>query len=115
MNQTLEGIAGSTFLNTGGHFWLAEKDGEVLGYILARVTKDIDNSLTYWVNQAWAAKEVRGTPVVKEWWSQVKEEARRCFCKHLVIVSSRNSRAYERWNGNGMKQYATLLMEDLED
>jgi len=112
-NQTLESIANMTFLGGQGNFWLAEYQGEVAGYVIARFTKDIDGKLTYWVSQAWASQIFRGQPLVKEWWSVIKEHATKHFCKHLVVVSSRNSKAYERWFGSGIKEYATLMMEDL--
>jgi len=110
--QTIESIAASTFLNKGGDFWLAEHDKEVAGYVMANVIKDSDQ-LTYWVNQAYVAKDFRSTPVVKEWWNDIKHHAKRHFCKKLVIVSSRSSKAYERWFATGMKEYAVLMSEEL--
>ena len=113
--QTLESIANASFLGGNGNFWLAEDNGEVAAYVLARVVKDIDNKLTYWVSQAWVSPIYRGKKVVKdEWWRDIKNHAKKHFCKHLVIVSSRNAKAYERWFGSGIKEYAKLMMEDLE-
>lgn len=113
-NQTIESIANATFLNGGGDFWLAEDNGKVAIYLLARVTKDIDNSLTYWVNQAWVHPNWRGHRVVKDWWEEIRKQAKRYFCKHLVIVSSRNPKAYSRFLGHGLEEYATLMMENLD-
>jgi len=110
--QTLETIANATFLGAGD-FWLATNNKEVAGYVIARTVKDIDNRLTYWVSQAWTHKDFRAKPIVKEWWSVIKKHATEHFCKHLVIVSSRNPKAYERWFGTGMKEYAVQMMEDL--
>lgn len=112
-NQTIEAIANSTFMGGQGDVWMAENNGEVAAYVIARFIKEIDGKLTYWVSQAWVNKIYRGQPVVKEWWDVIKAHATRHFCKHLVIVSSRNPKAYERWFGTGMKEYATLMMEDL--
>ena len=111
--QTLETIANSTFLNGAGNVWMATNEGEVVVYIIARTVKEIDNKLTYWVSQAWVHKDFRGKPIVKEWWANLKDYAKKHFCEHLVIVSSRNPKAYTRWFGTDMKEYATLMMEDL--
>lgn len=113
-NQTIESIANATFLKGNGDFWLAEDEEGVAAYLLAHVTKDIDNRLTYWVGQSWVRKDYRGNPLVKDWWEDVRKEAKRKFCSHLVIVSSRNPRAYERFLGHGMEEYASLLMENLD-
>lgn len=112
-NQTIESIANATYLKGNGDFWLAEDNG-VAAYILAHVTKDIDNRLTYWIGQAYVRKDYRGDSLVKEWWEDVRQEAKSKFCRHLVIVSSRNPRAYERFLGHGMEHYADLLMENLD-
>jgi hypothetical protein len=115
VNQTLESIATATFLKGNNDFWLAHEDGEVKAYTIAHVTKSVDNKMTYWVNQSYVDKSLRGNSIVKEWWEKIRIHAKKCFCEHIVIVSSRTPEAYERFLGNGLKAYATLLMEDLED
>ena len=111
--QTLESIASATFLNNGGDFWLLLENGVVKGYLLARITKDIDNTLTYWISQSWVHKSMRGDPEVKNCWETVRKRALECFCKHIVIVSSRSTRAYCRFLGHGMHLYSALLKEDI--
>lgn len=109
--QTLEAIAQATYLNGGGEFWLGTIDGAPVIYILAHVGKDMDSRLTYHVNQAWVRRDYRANPVVKEWWEAVRQRAKDLMCGHLVITSSRNWKAYERFLGHGLKLYATLLKE----
>lgn len=112
-SNTLEAIAGHTYLGGHGDFWLATFGEKVVVYGLAIVTKDIDQKLVYHISQMWVAKEFRGKPIVKDWWEQIRQRAKDCFCKHLMITSSRNSKAYIRFLGNGMHEYATLLKEEI--
>jgi hypothetical protein len=96
-----------------GDFWLCVEDGEVMGYMLGHVTHDVDNSLTYWLAQCWAHPSKRGTPLVKEWWQQIRTKAKDYFCKHIVVVSGRGTDAYCRFLGTGWHEYARLLKEDI--
>lgn len=112
-NQTLEGIANATFLNRGGDFWLAQDGENVAAYLLGSVSRDIDGTLVYWLSQAWVDKKFRRNPCVKEWWADVREQAKSYLCRHIVIVSARGDAAYCRWLGNGMHLYAHLLKEDI--
>ena len=111
--QTLEAIAQTTHLNGAGDFWLATCKGRVLVYGLAHIAKDLDQKLCYHISQMWVAKEYRGSPIVKEWWEQIRQRAKDLFCKHLVIVSSRSPKAYMRFLGHGMHPYAFMLKEEL--
>lgn len=116
-NQTIESIASATIFspnNDSRQFWIITGDNqEVLAYYLAHVSKDIDNKLCYWITQAWAHPSIRGTKMIKEGWGQIRDEAKRLLCKHIVIPSSRNPKAYCRFLGKGWHQYATLLKEDI--
>lgn len=111
--QTLNGIANSTVLHGQGDFWLGTCDGKVYDYVIGRVVCDIDNRLTYWVNQAWVHKDFRGTPTVKRDWEMVRKRAKDAMCSHITIVSSRSTKAYLRWLGSAWDVYATILKEDL--
>jgi len=112
--QTLQMIANATFLKKDGDFWLAENDdGKCGGYLLARFVMDIDNSLCYWVSQAYVSKEHRGKKTL-DGFKTVREHAKKNFAKHIVAVSGRhNTEAYCRLLGKGYHKYATLLKEDL--
>lgn len=110
--QTLESIANATVLNGAGEFWLGAIDTRLVIYILAFLSQDIDQKLTYHVNQAWVSKDQRGQPWVKWAWQRIRQRAKDCFCSHLVITSSRGFRAYERFLP-GMKYYSAILKEDL--
>lgn len=112
-NQTIEGIASATFLNRGGDFWLSHEDGEVVAYLLATVSRDIDGAFTYWISQAWVDRKYRGNKAVKEWWLNVREQAKKYLCRHIVVVAGRSDKAYCRWLGNGLHHYASLLKEDI--
>ncbi len=96
-----------------GDFWLCEEDGEVMGYMLGHVTHEVDNQLTYWLAQAWVHPSKRHTPVVKQWWQQIREQAKKYLCRHIVVVSGRGTEAYCRFLGSGWHEYATLLKEDI--
>jgi hypothetical protein len=111
--QTLESIAAATYMNQGGEFWLLMVNGEVGGYLLARIVRDVDGKLTYWISQAWVRKDLRRNELVKECWQKVRKRAKECFCAHIVAVSSRGTKAYCRFLGQGWHEYARLLKEDL--
>ncbi len=111
--QTIQAIANATALKGGGEFWLMSEGDRVLGYVLASVVRDIDNSLTYWISQAWVSPLMRGDIAIKMAWQRVRDRAKTCFCKHIVVVSSRGTEAYCRWLGSGYHEYARLLKEDL--
>lgn len=112
-NQTLQAIANATILQGNGEFWIGTLNGELLIYTLAYINNDFDGRLAYHISQTWVKKEWRGNPIVKEWWGQIKQRAKDCLCGHLCLTSSRNPKAYERWLGDGMKHYATLLKQSL--
>jgi hypothetical protein len=109
--QTLAAIANCTYMGGGGDFWVGVKDGKLTTYVLAHVSKDIDHRMSYNVSQAWVERSYRGRPIVKEWYEQMRQRAKDLFCGHLVITSSRNAKAYKRFLGHGMDDYAILLKE----
>jgi hypothetical protein len=112
-NQTLSGIFGCVYKNTGD-FWLAvDEDGEVQAYAMGHVSTEVDNQLTYWLSQAWVDKSARGSKTVKGFWQKMRAQALKYFCKHIVVVSGRGTEAYCRFLGKGWHEYARLLKEDL--
>ncbi len=112
-NQTLQAIANAAILGGGGEFWIGTINGELVIYTIAYINNDFDGRLAYHVSQTWVKKEYRGKPIVKEWWNAIKQRAKDCLCGHLCLTSSRNPKAYERWLGDGIKHYATLLKQTL--
>src|ERR1700752_2982295 len=50
--------------NPSTFFWASEQDGEVVGWALTHVSKDVDNSLCYWMTDAWVAPYLRRNPEV---------------------------------------------------
>lgn len=114
IQQTLENIVHATELRTPGqYFWLFEQEGQPKGYILSHVSKDVDNTLCYWITQAYAEKSVRRHPDVRAFYQRLKEHAKTLFCKHILIPSSRNEEAYIRWLGENLEVYSTTLKEDI--
>lgn len=112
--QTLESIAQAVMFGVDGkQFWMAEHEGEVMAYAMCHVSKDIDNSLCYWMTQAWVNPKARGHKIVKIWFNQLRDEGKRLMCKHIVIPSSRGTEAYLRFLGKGWHKYVTLLKEDI--
>lgn len=114
LSQTLESIAQAVIFNVPGcDFWMAEKEGEVVGYALARIVKDIDNRLCYWVSQGWVRKDFRNGQHIRDSWKKLEEYAKKMMCSHIVNVTNRNPQAYLRLLGEGWDNYATLLKKDL--
>lgn len=112
--QTLQAIAGASYLNQGGELWLGIMNGKLWTYILAHIGNDYDGRLSYTVTQAWVRKDQRGKPWVKEAWEQVRQRAKDCFCKHFAVISSRGkTAAYCRFLGNGFHPYAEILKQEL--
>lgn len=111
LHQTFQAMANMTVLGNMGDLWLAISGKELVGYVLARVTNDIDGRLTYWVSQAWARKDHRNTDLAKEAWQKIRQRAKDCLCSHIVIVAGRNPKAYKRLFK--LHDYATLLKEDI--
>ncbi len=113
-NQTLEAIACATFLKTTGRFfWLAWHDGKVLAYCLSSVARDVDNRLTYHLEQAWVHRDVRRHKIVKQWYELFRAHAKQLLCSHITVVSCRNTKAYLRFLGANWHEYFTVLKEDL--
>lgn len=114
-NQTIESIAAATTFATDKtkQFWAYTENGELLVYVLTHITKDVDNSLCYWITQAYVDKSLRSTPDVKRMYKQLQIEAKRLLCKHIIVPSSRGVEAYCRWLGKTWHPYVTLLKTDL--
>lgn len=111
--QTLEAFANITVNKGAGDLWIGTQNGKLLVYVMASVLREVDGKLTYWVSQGWVDKSMRGSLIVKDWWQQIRERAKECFCKHVVVVSSRGTKAYCRWLGPGFHPHLTILKEDL--
>jgi hypothetical protein len=113
--QTLESIAACTVFrhDDSRNFWVADKDGEVMAYAMTHVSKEVDNKLCYWATQAWVHPALRNTPLVKEMWNVLRNDAVESLAEHIIIPSSRGSRGYCRFLGKNWKPYVTLLKEDL--
>lgn len=111
---TKEAMASCTYLRAGGELWIGHLDQQVLVYVIASVTKDIDNKLTYHISQAWVRKDFRGNKIVKEWWNKLRKRAKALMCNHLMITSTRGIDSYCRFLGNGLHLYAHLLKEELK-
>ncbi len=114
VQQTFEGIVHATELKTPGHFfWLVLQDNMPVGYIMSHIGKDVDNKLCYWITQAYADHNVRGEAFIKDFYKILKEHAKKLFCSHILIPSSREAKAYMRWLGPDLHVYATILKEDI--
>lgn len=112
--QTLQTIANITVSFTPGEFWIGTLNGDLVAYILGYVANNFDGKLGYTVSQAWVRKDQRGKPWVKQAWGKVRQRAIDCFCKHFVVISSREkTKAYCRFLGKGFHKYAEILKEEL--
>lgn len=114
IQQTFENIIHATELRTPGrYFWLVLEDDKPVGYILSHIAKDVDNTLCYWMTQAYADPSVRGEHFIKDFYPRLKAHAKSLFCSHVLIPSSREAKAYMRWLGPDLHQYAVILKEDI--
>src|SRR6267142_4872160 len=84
-----------------GELWIALQDGKVVGWLLSGYSKEIDNEPTFVIRQAWVDPVIRRTPRVKEMLGTILFNAKSNLAKHVLIVSSRSTRAYLRWLGKG--------------
>lgn len=94
-------------------FWLSEHEGKVVAWAMTQIRKGVDNSLCYWMLDAWIAPQYRGMAIAKQWFAEMKADAKQYGCKHILIPSSRNNAAYIRFLGGGFHQYITVLKEDI--
>jgi hypothetical protein len=95
-------------------FWLSEgDDGEVAAWAMTQIKKSVDNTLCYWMLNAWVDPKYRFTPFVQESIAKVRKDAKWYGCRHLLIPSSRNAKAYCRFLGGGFHKYLTILKEDI--
>ena len=94
-------------------FWIAESDGKVVAWAMTQVKKGVDNQLCYWMLDAWVEKSFRGSGFPKEWLVQLRADAKRYGCRHILIPSTRNAKAYCRFLGGGFHEYITILKEDI--
>ncbi len=115
LQQLRDNVAASIlFKNSPESFiWAAEENGEVAAWAMTHTSKGIDNRSCYWMTNAWVAKQHRRQPYVKEWFKALKDDAKALGCAHILIPSSRNSKAYCRFLGGGFHEYLTILKEDI--
>lgn len=113
-NQTIQSIAEAIIFKIPGHdFWMAEREGEVVGYALARIVKDIDNRLCYWVGQGWVHKDFRNGKDIRESWKKLEIHAKKNMCSHIINVTNRKPKVYLRLLGSDWHEYSTLLKKNL--
>jgi hypothetical protein len=92
-NQTLSGIFGCIYKNTGD-FWLAvDEDGEVASLCDGPRCHEVDNQLTYWLSQAFVDKSVRGSKTVKGFWQKMRAQAVQVFLQAHCC-------GFGAWNGS---------------
>lgn len=113
-NQILMAIASVLYAKRDNvYFWVAEDQGKIKAWALTHTSTDVDNSLSYWMTDAWVDKEYRQTPLVKQWYNDLRKHARELDCKHILIPSSRNTKAYLRFLGRNWHEHLTILKEDI--
>jgi len=113
--QTVDTIMASSVLAIDGShaFWVYVKENNLLGYALTYIGKEADGQMSFWITQAWAHPSIRRSPLIKSAFHQLREEAKRSMCSHLILPSSRSPKAYMRLLGPKIKPYLVLLKEDL--
>lgn len=114
IQQTLESIIQATELKVPGrYFWLIIHNSQPAAYVLTHVGKDVDNQLCYWITQAFVDPKYRHFEFIRDTYQHLKKHAENLFCKHILIVSSRNPKAYMKWLKSDLEEYATILKEDI--
>jgi len=113
--QTMENIGNIVITKPAGQFLWLDTDavGRVNGYVLTHVSKDVDNKFCYYMTQAWLYPKFRNTHYSKEAIKLLRQHAKELMCKHIIVVSSRNTKAYIRFLGGKFKPYVMLLKEDI--
>lgn len=114
-NQIAQAIGASVIAkNPNIFFWLAQDDkGAIAAWALSHLSIDVDNSLCYWMTDAWVARPYRHSPYVKQWLNTLRQHGIDLKCKHILIPSSRNTKAYLRFLGRSWKTFVTVLKEDI--
>ena len=111
-NQTLAAVAARGLRGLGGDLWLALDDGAVAAFALSHTTTDVDNSPCFWITCAYVAPKYRTTALFAESYAVLEAAARAAGSSHIILPSSRSSRAYER-KLLGYHPYVVLLKKDL--
>ncbi len=113
--QTMQNIANQILTKPQGQYlWLdTDEVGRVVGYVKTHISRDVDNELCYYMTQAYLSPKYRCTNYAKEAIALLRKHARQSFCKHIIVVSSRNTKAYLRFLRGDFKPYITLLKEDI--
>lgn len=114
-NQMIEAVANIVMLKKAPHaqFWLAYENGKVVAFCFSHWAIGVDGRMCLWLTDAWINKEYRGIKTAKEYFKTLREFAQKSLCKHILVVSSRNDKAYCRFLGKGWKPYLTVLKEDI--
>lgn len=93
--------------------WVGRENGKLVSYAMTHLANDVDNSLCYYMTQAWVSPTLRHSASVKEMYSALRRHASELMCRHIIVVSSRGTRGYCRFLGKNWKPYVTLLKETL--
>lgn len=114
--QTMQNIGNLVINKPNGSFlWLdVDEVGRVLGYVLTHISRDVDNELCYYMTQAWLHPKLRNGRYTRQAIQLLRNHAKQMLCKHIIVVSSRNTKAYLRFLGGKFHPYVTLLKEDVE-
>lgn len=113
--QTMQNIGNIVVNKPNNQFlWIdVDEVGTVNGYVLTHISRDVDNELCYYMTQAWLHPKFRNTKYSHETINLLRSHAKTLLCKHIIVVSSRNTKAYIRFLRGKFKPYVTLLKEDI--
>lgn len=94
-------------------FWvIINRDGGCGGYLIGNWSESIIGTKTYYVLQAYAADEHKGSIFRKLIWETVRQYAKDNGAKHMIAVGARNPKAQARLLGKNYYEYVTFLKED---
>jgi len=101
-----------------GRYWLAERDGEVVGQIMTtREWSDWRNGMLWWIQSVYVRPEARGRGIFSALYRHVERLARETpgIGGLRLYVDDRNERARRVYEAMGMEDGGYRVMEAIFD
>jgi ribosomal protein S18 acetylase RimI-like enzyme len=98
-----------------GRYWVAERDGRVVGQLLITYEwSDWRNRMIWWIQSVYVAPEYRGHGVFRELYDRARREAQAAGAGGLrLYVDTTNTRAQKVYAAIGMKGDHYRVFEDM--
>ena len=98
-----------------GRYWVAERDGRIVGQLLITFEwSDWRNRMVWWIQSVWVVPEARRQGVLQMLFATVRQEAQRAGAGGLrLYVDTTNTRAQAVYAALGMKGEHYRVFEDM--